>query len=129
MSPSQQSQLIVLEELPEELFGNISYNINLQKESFIYFLFATCTTYISWRASSYFLHTKCIPALPTLAPHSSQYSMLAMDLLQLVLPTGAAESWEVTTSARYTEMRQRKEKIIPVSPWISILKYLILKVQ
>lgn len=55
----------------------------------------------------------CIPVHPALVPPYSQYSMLAPNLLQLALPTGAAaESWEMTTAAKCTETRQEKKKIL-----------------
>lgn len=44
--------------------------------------------------------------------------MLAPGLLNLVLPMGEAESWEVTTSAKDTETRDGKEKNLLPQPQI-----------
>lgn len=116
MSPSQHGQLILLELLPEELWQHFTYHKPPKGKSFIYFPLATHVTRIGWRASSCFLRTNCIPGHATLVPPSSQRSVLAPALLQLVLPTGAAESWEMTISAKCTETRQGKEKILLPSP-------------
>lgn len=107
VSPSQQSQLILLKELPEELWQHF---IQQKPPKGKLHLFLLHKPHHTQQLGVIFLLPpyNYIPVHPALVPPSSQYSMLAPNLLQLVLPTGAAaESWEMTTSAKCTETRQR----------------------